>query len=107
MANKKSFFGLKFVYDAPATLTFAFICIVLFAVDTLLLKNQLGANYLSSPTTAGGKLAFMASNPLSYIRLIAFAFGAASASVLTSIVQSQSLFARRTFCPCFPMASDS
>ena len=82
MANKKSFFGLKFVYDAPATLTFAFICIVLFAVDTLLLKNQLGANYLSSPTTAGGKLAFMASNPLSYIRLITFAFGAVSASVL-------------------------
>ena len=82
MANKKSFFGLKFVYDTPATLTFAFICIALFAVDTLLLKNQLGANYLCSPTTAGGKLAFMASNPLSYIRLISFAFGAASSSAL-------------------------
>ena len=82
MANKKSFFGLKFIYDTPATLTFAFICIGLFAADTLIFKNQLAANYLSSPTTAGGKLAFMASNPLSYVRLITYAFGATSSSVL-------------------------
>ncbi len=82
MANKKSFFGLKFIYDAPATLTFAFICIILFILDSLLLKGQLSHNYLISPTTAAGKMPFMASNPLSYLRLVLYSFGAASASTL-------------------------
>ena len=84
MANKKSFFGLKLTYDAPATLSFAFICLALFAADFFLLKNQLTLNYLSSPTAAGGKLPFMASNFLSYVRLFTFGFGSHSASLLVS-----------------------
>ena len=82
MANKKSFFGLKLIYDAPATLTFAFICVILFAADTFLLKGALSKNYLCSPTTASGSAAFQASSPLSYLRLVLYSFGAASASTL-------------------------
>lgn len=82
MANKKSFFGLKFIYDAPATLSFAFICIFLFLLDSLLLKGLLSQKFLLSPTTASGNMAFMASDPLSYLRLVLYSFGAASASTL-------------------------
>ena len=82
MANKKSFFGLKFTYDAPATLTFAFICVALFAADFFFLKNQLLNNYLCSPTTAAGKTPFMASNPLSYLRLFTYCFGSFTPSIL-------------------------
>ncbi len=98
MANKKSFLGLKFIYDAPATLTFAFVCIILFAVDTFVFKQKLASLILTSPVNGGSaalaggalgvagaaasNLAFSASNPLSYLRLFSYALGAASGEIL-------------------------
>ena len=98
MANKKSFFGLKFIYDAPATLTFAFVCIILFALDTFLFKQKLTSLILTSPVNGGSaalsggalgvagaaasNLAFSASNPLSYLRLFTYVLGAASGEIL-------------------------
>lgn len=82
MANKKSFLGLKLVYDAPATLTFAFICLGLFALDFFFLGSKISQNYLCSPTSAAGKAAFMASSPLSYVRLVTYCFGSASVEIL-------------------------
>lgn len=98
MANKKSFLGLKFIYDAPATLTFAFVCIILFALDTFVFKQKLASLILTSPVNGGSaalaggalgvagaaasNLAFSASNPLSYLRLFSYALGAASGEIL-------------------------
>lgn len=98
MANKKSFFGLKFIYDAPATLTFALACIILFALDSLVFKQKLTSLILTSPIAGGSggatgsalgvagaaasNLAFSASNPLSYLRLFLYALGAASGEIL-------------------------
>ena len=98
MANKKSFLGLKFIYDAPATLTFAFVCIILFALDTFVFKQKLDSLILTSPVNGGvagvsggalgvagaaaSNLAFSASNPLSYLRLFSYALGAASGEIL-------------------------
>ncbi len=98
MANKKSFFGLKFIYDAPATLTFAFVCIILFVLDAFVFKQKLTSLILTSPVNGGAagvsggalgvagaaasNLAFSASNPLSYLRLFSYALGAASGEIL-------------------------
>lgn len=75
MAKRKSFLGLKFTYDAPATLSLAVICILLFAVRFLLADNQLFSLLLSSPTAAGGTSPFAASSFLSYIKLFLYVFG--------------------------------
>lgn len=83
MTNKKTLFGLKLIYDAPATLSFAFICVVLFAADSFIFKGNLTLHYLTSPTAAKGASPFVASSVLSYLKLIIYAFGASSFSVLT------------------------
>lgn len=79
MAKKK--FKLNFVFDAPVTISFCLISVVLFVLNQIVLnqivlKGSLDGKILSSPTTSAGPVPFIASNPASYFRLFLYAFGA-------------------------------
>lgn len=76
MAKRK--INLKLSYDAPVTLTFSLVCIVLFLVDNFLLKNFLGQHIFCSPTAAKGPYPFSFSEFISYPRLILYVFGSKS-----------------------------
>ena len=82
MAKKKFNVNLKVSYDAPVTLTFVIICAVLFLLNTFLIKNGAMDKLLSSPTSTAGSLPFIVSQPLSYLRLLLYIFGAGEGSVL-------------------------
>lgn len=73
MANKKS--KLKFVYDAPVTLTFVIVTILLYVLDLFVFKNKLTSEYLLTPTVAAGKLPFAFSDINSILRLLLHVFG--------------------------------
>lgn len=80
MARKK--INLKLSYDAPVTLTFSLVCIVVYLLDTFLLKSFLTNNILSSPTTGEGAFPFVFSNFASYPRLVLYVFSSKSISLL-------------------------
>ena len=82
MAKKKFNFNLKFSYDAPVTISFVLICVVLFLLNSLVFKGMLVKNLFSSPTTVAGTLPFIISQPMSYLRLLFYIFGANEPSVL-------------------------
>ena len=78
MAKKKFKFNLKVSYDAPVTLTFVFVCVIIFLLQ--LIFSKLGKNIalnkvFLSPTTASGSLPFIVKEPLSYLRLLFYIFG--------------------------------
>ena len=80
MAKRKV--GLKFSYDAPVTITFSLICIVVYLLDTFVFKSYLSTNILCSPTSSAGLLPFSFGNALSYPRLILYVCGSTSIDLL-------------------------
>ncbi|MCQ2593395.1 MAG: rhomboid family intramembrane serine protease [Treponema sp.] len=87
MAKKKTKFKLKLIYDSPVTVTFALTALILFLLDSFVLKEKLGGTFLLSPTLADGNMPFSFSNPKSYVQLICYVFGYASqVSFLTNMI---------------------
>ncbi len=82
MAKKKFNFNLKVSYDAPVTLTFVIICAILFLLSTFAIKNGALNKILASPTSTAGALPFIVSQPISYLRLLLYIFGAGEGAVL-------------------------
>ena len=82
MAKKKFNISLKVSYDAPVTLSFVIICALFFLLNTYVIKNGALLKVLASPTTQAGALPFIAKQPVSYLRLLLYIFGAGDASVL-------------------------
>ena len=82
MAKRKT--TLKFSYDAPVTITFSLVCIIVYLLDTFLLKGYLSNNILCSPTCSGGVLPFSFKEVLSYPRLILYVFSSPSIEILLS-----------------------
>ena len=75
-SKKKSKIGIE--YNAPISLTFSLICLGVFIFQHYFLKNLGDFESLSlftSPTKQGTALAFSASNPLHYLRLVTYVFG--------------------------------
>ena len=73
MAKKK--LKLKFVYDAPVMLTFALAVLVIFVLDTFVVKGKLAEKWLLSPTSAEGSLPFAFSDFTSIFRLFLHVLG--------------------------------
>lgn len=67
--------------DAPVTVLFVLISIILFFLDSFVFKGKMAASFMSSPATEGD-LAFALDKASSYFRLIFYAFGAVSWEVL-------------------------
>ena len=80
MAKKK--FKLKFIYDAPVTLTFALVSLLLFVLDIFALKGKLNSIWLITPTTAAGQFPFAFSDFHSIIRLFVHVFASPDRYVL-------------------------
>lgn len=81
MAKKKFKIDLKVAYDAPVTLTFVIICALIFLLNMLLAKSGKVAGFekiFASPTSQAGVLPFIVKQPLSYLRLLFYIFGAAA-----------------------------
>ena len=74
MAMKK--IKLNFVFDAPVTISFCLISVILFVLNQFVFKGTLDGMILSSPTTVSGPVPFVVSNPASYFRLFLYAFSA-------------------------------
>ena len=84
MAKKKSKVKYKFSYDAPVSLSFVIITIVLFLLDAFVLKNKLNETILLTPTVAGSALPFSLKNPVSYLQLLLHVFGGVDKAILFS-----------------------
>ncbi|MBS7294836.1 MAG: rhomboid family intramembrane serine protease [Treponema sp.] len=56
MSRKK--ISLKFSYDAPVSLSMAILIIVLFIIDTLIIKKPVISQFLQAPTVAAGSAPF-------------------------------------------------
>ncbi len=84
MAKKKLNINLKLSYDAPVTITFIIVCVILFLLNTYVIKNGAIGKVLSSPTSTSGSLPFIVSQPLSYIRLFLYIFGSENTLFLFS-----------------------
>lgn len=82
MSKKK--IKLNFLYDAPVTLTFAILAVIIFILYTTVLKDKIGTSILISPTSSKGTLPFSFKDPLSYFRLIFHILGFTDKSVLIS-----------------------
>ena len=78
MAKKKFKFNLKFSFDAPVTLSFVIISVILFILNNVVIKSGALGSILASPTTQAGALPFIVKQPLSYLRLLVYIFGAAN-----------------------------
>ena len=76
MAKKKFKFNLKFSFDAPVTLSFVIISVVLFILNSVVIKSGALGGVLSSPTAQQGALPFIVNQPVSYLRLLLYIFGA-------------------------------
>lgn len=78
MASKKTkSLSLNLSYDAPVTVGFSILSLVLFALNHFVFQKN-GLSYiLTSPSNSGGDFPFDISNPLSYLRIILHAFGSA------------------------------
>lgn len=66
---------LKFQYDSPVMLTFAFISLIIFVLDTFAFKGKLKDVWLITPTVADGAFPFAFSDFRSIIRLFIHVFG--------------------------------
>ena len=73
---------LKFEYDSPVMLTFAFLTLIIFILDTFAFKGKLKDTWLFTPTAAGGAFPFSFSDFPSILRLFIHVFGYDEASVL-------------------------
>ena len=62
MAMKK--IKLNFVFDAPVTISFCLISVILFVLNQFVFKGTLDGMILSSPTTIAGPVPFVVSNPI-------------------------------------------
>ena len=80
MAKKKFKFNLKFSFDAPVTLSFVIISVILFILNNLVIKSGALGGVLSSPTAQAGSLPFIVNQPVSYLRLFLYIFGAGEVS---------------------------
>lgn len=80
MAKKK--FKLNIAFDAPVTLTFTLVCIILFILNTLAFKGDLTAKLFASPTVVTGEHGFLPGSLLSYFRLFFYVFGITNFSTL-------------------------
>lgn len=79
MAKKKFKIDLKVAYDAPVTLTFVIVSAIIFLLNILLAKSGKAGglqSLLASPTSQAGVLPFIVKQPLSYLRLLFYIFGA-------------------------------
>lgn len=84
MSKKKIKMPFSITYDAPVTLTFAFVSLVLFLLDAYVFKQKWSSLFLASPTMASGEIPFALKDPLSYVRVLFYAFGGKDAIVLIS-----------------------
>lgn len=75
MAKKKFKLGLKINLDSPVAIFFTGICLILFILDYFALKGKISSVLTLSPTNASGELPFIANNPVSYLRIVFYAFG--------------------------------
>ena len=82
MSKKKFKFNFKVVLDAPVTVGFVLVALILCLLDFQFLKGKLSQSILRSPTSVKGDLAFIISMPVSYFRLVLYAFGAANWTAL-------------------------
>lgn len=80
MAKKK--LKLKFHYDSPVMLSFAFITLIIFVLDTFALKGKLKEMWLVTPTAAGGQFPFAFSDFRSILRLFVHVFGYSQNEIL-------------------------
>ena len=88
MAKKKFKINLKVSYDAPVTLTFVFVCAIIFLLNMFLAKSgkSLGLEKVfASPTGQAGVLPFIPGAPVSYVRLLFYIFGADFAGILAGL----------------------
>ena len=65
MSKKKFNFNLKVSYDAPVTLSFVIVCVVIFLLNNFVIKNGALEKVLASPTTQAGALPFIVKMPVS------------------------------------------
>lgn len=72
MAKKR--FSLKFSYDAPVTITMALLLLVLFMIDSLIIKSPVIAKFLMAPTTASGTVPFAFSSPKALLGVLLHIF---------------------------------
>lgn len=82
MSKKKNSF--RFDYDAPVTLTYTILAVLIFILSITLLKDKSPLSLLVSPTNAKGVLPFVLKDPLSYIRLFTHVLGFTDKTVLIS-----------------------
>lgn len=73
---------LKFEYDAPVTISFALLTLILFVLDTFAFKGKLSGQWLLTPTAAQGSLPFSFADFRSIIRLFVHVFGYGERPVL-------------------------
>lgn len=73
---------LKFHYDSPVMLTFAFVTLIVFILDAFALKGKLKDMWLVTPTAAGGQFPFSFSDFPSILRLFIHVFGYSQNEVL-------------------------
>jgi len=69
---KKKF---KVNLDAPVSITFVVLSVVLFLLSTYVIKDKAGGLLLASATKAGGDNPFIASSVASYLRTILYVLG--------------------------------
>lgn len=87
MAKKKFKIDLKVAYDAPVTLTFVIICVLLLLLNNFVIKNGALERLLASPTSQAGALPFVVQEPLSYLRLLLYIFGSgATVEYITNLL---------------------
>lgn len=84
MAKKKSKSKFKFSYDAPVSLSFGIIAILLFLLDTFVLKSKLNSNWLMAPTAGGEILPFAITKPVCYVQILLHVFGGTDPFILIS-----------------------
>lgn len=73
---------LKFHYDSPVMLTFAFLTLITFVLDTFAFKGKLKDVWLITPTAAGGAFPFAFSDFPSILRLFIHIFGYSDSPIL-------------------------
>src|SRR5574344_219729 len=72
-AKKRS--GIRVTFNAPVTLIFAILCIVLFVLDAFWLKGKILTRVLTCRGKIGSAVAFNFKNPFDYIRIFTHVFG--------------------------------
>lgn len=70
--------ALHLTYNAPITLTFSIICILVFSLDTFLFHGKLVPLAFTCPGKIGSHISFNFKAPLDYIKLFSHVFGSTS-----------------------------